>query len=478
MKKTVKKHRKERVSPLVEIIQEYRGGSVENCMACLKAVRAALANGADANMPQRGMNYTPLMVAAKRWGFGEVLRTLLAHGADANARDVNRRTALDNALCSEDADNVRLLLEGGAKVNQPGLLSYVIRRCMNREILRVMIEHGADVNMRDEEGDTALHEAVDMSSAETVWLLLKAGADPNARNKRGESPMSLAQSRNDTEALTLLTATREEIMQRADIADTPSLRSIMLKHNHYGDPVDNKINMGNPNHEACLAELQEALAAGAEVDSKGSSDLGLAIRLGYRMDIIELLMDAGADVNTESWYEYRPLAWLMQYDYFLCHCKRDMKEIEDIAQLLIDAGADIKAYPENGMDFRPFLHHACLYFSAKLVRMLLEAGAEVCESDSENDERQAIHYAALANNHTAIYYLLKYGAKTDVQDEDGNTPLHLAAKYGKHAATRVLLRAGAAVHLTNAEGKTALDLATAAKCKRIVALLQKNMNKH
>ena len=130
------------------------------------------------------------------------------------------------------------------------------------------------------------------------------------------------------------------------------------------------------------------------------------------------------------------------------------------------------------MDFRPFLHHACLYFSAKLVRQLLEAGAEVCESDSENEERQAIHYAALANNHTAVYYLLKYGAETDVQDEEGNTPLHLAAKYGNLAATRVLLKAGAALHLTNAEGQTALDLATAAKCKRIVELLQKNMYKH
>ena len=475
MKNTVKKHRKERVSPLVEIIEEYRGGSEENCMACLKAVRSALANGADANMPHRGMNFTPLMVAAERWGFGEVLRTLLAHGADANEGDVNRRTALDNAICSEDADNVRILLEGGANVNQPGVLNRVVSWRENREILRVMIEHGADVNMRDEKGDSPLHGAVRRCRYEDMCLLLKAGADPNARNKRGDSPMSLAQSRNDTEALALLTATREDIEQMEVIKTPISLRSIMLKHNHYGDPIGNELNMGNPNHEACLAELQEALAAGAEVDSKGSSDLGLAIRLGYRMDIIKLLMDAGADVNTESWYEYRPLAWLMRYDYFLYHYKRDVKEVEDIAQLLIDAGADIKAYPENGLDFRPFLHHACLYFSAKLVRMLLEAGAEVCESDSENNERQAIHYAALANNHTAVYYLLKYGAETDVQDEEGNTPLHLAAKYGKLKAVRILLKAGASIHLTNADGQTALDLATAAKCKRIADLLVKHV---
>ena len=248
---------KKQDAQLVEIIKEHRGGSKESSMACLKAVRTALANGADANKHNWLFHYTPLMVAAERWGFGEVIRTLLAHGADANKADTFGVTTLDHAILSEDDANVRILLEGGANMNQPGLLSYVIRRCMNKKILRILIEHGADVNMRDEEGDTALHEAVNMSRAEAVRLLLKAGADPTACNKIGVSPISLARLKNYTEILALLTSQREDIAQMSEIKASISLRSIMLKHNHYGDPIGNELNIGNPNYDACLAELRE-----------------------------------------------------------------------------------------------------------------------------------------------------------------------------------------------------------------------------
>jgi ankyrin repeat protein len=71
-------------------------------------------------------------------------------------------------------------------------------------LARLLLEHGADPNSRNDMGWTPLHYAcaIDARDKDMVELLLESGADPNAATNRGETPLGLAfGSANEGEAI-------------------------------------------------------------------------------------------------------------------------------------------------------------------------------------------------------------------------------------------------------------------------------------
>lgn len=62
----------------------------------------------------------------------------------------------------------------------------------HRAIVKLLVEAGADVNLRQQQGWTPLHAAAQNGDAETVTLLLSHGADRKARADNGQSALDLA----------------------------------------------------------------------------------------------------------------------------------------------------------------------------------------------------------------------------------------------------------------------------------------------
>jgi ankyrin repeat protein len=116
------------------------------------------------------------------------------------ARPPFTRTALQIAVRHKHLDIVRLLLEFGADVNATGgggltaLLYAMLSDHPNLDLVRVLLEAGADVNARDGVKYTPLHRAFrwDRDALPVVELLLTHGADVKACDGQGRTPLGSA----------------------------------------------------------------------------------------------------------------------------------------------------------------------------------------------------------------------------------------------------------------------------------------------
>lgn len=104
----------------------------------------------------------------------EIVRLLLAHGADPNAAENSRGSsplhyAADGFVTGPAWDAQRQV-----------------------ETIRCLLQKGADMHLQDRNGATPLHRAVRTRCAAAVRFLLEAGSDPTIQNKTGSTPFHLA----------------------------------------------------------------------------------------------------------------------------------------------------------------------------------------------------------------------------------------------------------------------------------------------
>ena len=143
------------------------------------------------------------------------------------------------------------------------------------------------------------------------------------------------------------------------------------------------------------------------------------------------------------------------------------KDIE-IIELIIKRGVDVNALVTHvgrhrRTDKNP-LHWASEYGHTEIVKVLLEAGAEVNTPDTLYDEddpyndRTSLHYAAYFGHKNVAKLLIDNGADVNVKDEDGETPLHDAAREGHKEIAKLLIDNGADVNVKDTFNKTPLHV--------------------
>lgn len=162
----------------------------------LDIVQILIDHGADVNLKD-SHHGTPLHHASGNGHF-DVVGLLLDKGASVDVFDQQDNTPLHTAIKNGYTGVVGVLLEHGADPNVQGeeeLVFQLACSTLSADIVRLLLEKGADPCREDGCGCTALHAAAHTGRYENAILLLEAGADPCARDGDGYTPLhSLAES--------------------------------------------------------------------------------------------------------------------------------------------------------------------------------------------------------------------------------------------------------------------------------------------
>lgn len=142
---------------------------------------------------------TPLHISVMH-GNLKTVEAIIKKGAIINTVDNYGRTPLYYAALYVKPEITALLLKNGANPNiadregkSPLCIGYSGSRD-NGEILKALVKSGCKLNIRDNNGWTALHWAAFYGKEEAVKTLLESGADPLLKNKAGQTPLEMLKS--------------------------------------------------------------------------------------------------------------------------------------------------------------------------------------------------------------------------------------------------------------------------------------------
>lgn len=283
--------------------------------------------------PNNSLSYPPHIITAIRNTNGSALCMLVEAGADVNIQDADGQTALMATLLS--------------------------RRIMTYSYL---IRNGANINEQKVDGYTALHIATEQNREEFVHQLLADGADFNILTDNGRSPLDLAM---DYRHFTII-----EILLKAGATST-----------RYSGRV-----------------FRSAITK-------------------RKYELIKMLILRGINVDGKSDSSYTPL--------MTAAIEGDTKMLS----LLINAGADIHKQVD-GTD-ADALAAAVSSRQLNAVILLIACGAKVNKRTMINFRRESLlTLAARWGDKRIVAVLLAKGAKTHHRDSDGKTAYDIAMKCG------------------------------------------------
>ncbi|HHG85625.1 MAG TPA: ankyrin repeat domain-containing protein [Bacteroidetes bacterium] len=366
----------------------------------------------------------------------------ISSGMAQNARDMLIRASLTN-----DMGTAMTALGKGADLNDGDAMGrtplMLAAKLGYTPLVIVYTDRGALVNAKDKEGITPLMFAARNNQIDPARVLASKDTDLEAKDKAGKTALMMAAELGHHEIMGLLLesgakpvftlASELETAQSDDVAENKNVTLLNAILNH--------------NTEAAL----EAIRSGANPDVRNKRRIPAIVLAASRkqVEIVEALLDQGADVNSRANDESRGIAQITPLHVAAANGNAD------ILRLLLSNGAMVNAQEKSGLT--PLMSAAELGNIVNII-LLVDRGAEL--NGQDHDGNSSLLFAVMNDNTDAARILLGKGADVNLADEEMTTPLMLAAQQGNLELVTLLLDSGANSKLRRgANGYRATDFA-------------------
>lgn len=449
---------------------------------------------------------TVLHIACQN-GQTKLVQSLLDHGASSNSQSgvTEMKTPLHLAVEANRAEVIEAIVEHTKKNTNEGTdfnlktvdgdspLSLAMACGYNR-LVPILIQGGADVNARNGQDLTLLHQAILKQDSDTAVFLLNQGADLNALTGDQESPLQLAIHCRLPVVIDALCSRGVSFSAPDDKGDPPlwialsseqdDIAAVLVRHG-----VDTDCWGTGPDgcqqtllHRAIDENKEYAaiflIKSGCDLDSPRqpgpngeggdeakdkASPLHLCCQWGL-VRVLQTLIDHGANVNALDYNQKTSL-----------HVAIENQHDEIIGILLCHPGLDLKIRDKNGSTS---FATALTIRNHKAAQSILERLPNAAEQMDQRG-RNFLHIAIMKDDLESVLFLLaiQVDVNSRVQDVNQTPPLHLAASSKNEMLIRNLILAGARINDKDATSKTALHIAAErGNLPAVSALLQNGAN--
>jgi ankyrin repeat protein len=395
---------------------------------------------------------TPMCMSAVE-NHAEMAKLLIDAGADPTLAQDSGWAPIHK--CYDLIEPLKVLLDAGVNVDSSspdGTPLYLAAYHNHLDAVKLILSYKPFVDTRCPEGDfwdtgyTALHMAAYNGSTEMIRMLLEAGADSNIKTPKGASPLIVAAVKKREESIKILLEYNVDL----EIVDS------------FGDTVIHCMKAPTP-----LPIAKRLINRGANLKFRNKRRQTILDRAVANRDIpfVELLLDMKADINATDGVHGAAL-----------HRAVAAGDIE-MSKLLISRGADVDLVHDwmHGTSLQAVFEWADSTIDQKdaIARYLLTQ-TNVDVNIHGGILGSALNSAILHGSLDIIKLLLERGADTRHPDPWGRQPLHLASlRSPEHV--RLLLDSESADNVGIANktvlGQTALHFAVATGNKDLVELI-------
>ncbi|KAI0146016.1 ankyrin repeat-containing domain protein [Hypoxylon sp. NC0597] len=419
-------------------------------VAALADLKANLNLKAVANQDEPG--WSPLASATVDNNV-DCVRILLDNGADPETTVDFWGTPLGSAVGRGYLEICQLLLGKGANPNHKSIMPPILVHAVNStikdhrlEIVKLLVEKKAALDAKDTDGNTALFWACwsdDPDMPHVIEYLLEHGADVNCRNDDDTVPIHVAATRDDVALLHLLLRKKDINLEALDSSKSTPLM-MAVKSERITKILLDKGADPNTRPDDNYPALVHAVRAGQ------TEAVRLLVQYGAQIDPPDELRDDG---------KWEPLENAV------------VQGLEEIIRILGEGGADVnrrfgdgrtlihKALNYDGLrallEFRPKLdvkadngyaplHDIDAATPVENVKLLVRAGSDINLPDNKN--LTPLTFALRYKNEEAARYLLSRKANVHIISPAYGGPLHIACNEGLVDLVKELIDAGADVN--------------------------------